>query len=177
VTQYAFVNDSGVTELRGTLVPDPAGLTGSFLTGEVALTNADIIALGNQVAKTVVAAPAAGSYLNFVHGIVTVDATAVAYGNIDAQGTLGFGFTSNAASGVLDASGIGGLLGGDGEVAVATFPPFTTGAALVNYGDASQVEALPLVLRCWNDNAGPYNGGDAANSGRAKVWYTVETLP
>jgi hypothetical protein len=26
VTQYAFVNDSGVTELRGTLVPDPASI-------------------------------------------------------------------------------------------------------------------------------------------------------
>lgn len=140
---------------------------GSVLTVSKPLTNADIIALGTEVPFTILAAPGAGKFYAMQYGIVAVDASAVAYGNVNASAGIAI-----SASGAL----LGGansyipvLLGDDGVAAWMPFFPVQTVGE--NTGDQS------LTLLVGNFGAGAFIGGDPANSGYVKVWYTLEDLP
>lgn len=151
-----------------------------MLTADVPLTNAEIIALGTQVPFELVATPGLGSYLNFISGIIVIDASAVAYGGINAAGSWTITLDTAVSCAIDVTSGIlPGLLGGDDEAAVSWLIPnmvTSVGQVVSSYADRSQVEDKPLSLTAWNNNAGAYSGGDAANWGRVKVWYTIESL-
>jgi len=154
-----------------------------FLTATVPITNAEIIALGggggSGVYFDVVAAPGPGKYLRFESAEVKIDASATAYGNIDATAFMDFethGATGVSVSPQMDDANLTGLFGGDGEAAVASFSVLAPSGG-VSYLDASQVEDMPLALFVFNATVGVFTGGDELNSGSITVWYTIETLP
>ena len=155
-----------------------------FLTAEVALTDAQIKALGTEGpgAVEIVEAPGAGEWIHFVRGIITIDAATNAYGNLNASVSLYLAWdpTGTLASMGLDQSGLTGLFGGDTEEALAVLLPTVAIDAgnlpVPAYQDRSQVENLPLVLVAFNNGAGAFTGGNAANSGTVKVWYTIESF-
>ena len=152
-----------------------------FLTAEVTLTDAQIKALGagggSGVYTDIVAAPGTGKGLVFQAGFVVVDAAAGAYGNINAAAYMDFELNGGSSvSPQMPHDNLVGLLGGDAELACATFPTWAP-AGEVSYFDASQIENLPLSLFTYNASAGAFDGGNAANSARIKVWYTIEDLP
>jgi hypothetical protein len=178
----AASHTSGATLTR--YYPDAPGgaLASPLLVAEVTLTDDDIKALGTQVGFELVATPGPGKFFAFISGLIVIDASAVAYGNIDVGASLAFGNGSlDLSVPITAAGGLAALLGDDGETALVMLPPAVAAAAgggvMGTYLDASQAEDKPLVLAAWNNNAGPFDGGDPANSGRAKVWYTVEDLP
>lgn len=146
----------------------PSGGGGSVLTATVPLTNADIIALGSEAPFEILAAPDQGSFYSIQFGLVAIDASAVPYGNIDASASMTIGASGARLSGGNNVQ-FGVLLGGDGVAAWMPFVPVQTVGE--NDGDQS------LILSVYNNGQGPFIGGDAANSGYVKVWYTLETLP
>lgn len=147
------------------------GGSGSLLTAEIPLTNDDIKALGNGegTSMVVVSAPAADKFLVLIAALVVIDASANPYGNIDGPNLF-------VSAGGLQTDGVGlsqitALLGGDGVPAWVYLYP-----ALPNntYGEAAGDQSI--VLNGFN-SGGPFTGGDPANSGRVKVWYSLEDLP
>lgn len=186
----AFIdqNNEGriVGEINFTDSGNQPGGGSSFLTAEVALTNAEIKAFGTSSnVVDVVAAPGLGQFVLLHRGLVIVDAVAGVYTNVGNTAATFFGFKYNGGSAasvsVTNAAGaITEFLGGDGEISILAFTP-SAQANVSNFQqgqvyDASEVENLPLCVYGPNAAAGPYTGGNAANSGRAKVWYTIETL-
>jgi len=169
LTTYAFIDESGETRLRGTIDPAPSG-TPQFLTATVQLTNADIIALGTEASFEIVAAPAAGTFFNVVYGLLVVDASAAPYGNIDTGAGMAMQASGASSEFTTDPGIIAALLGGDGVPAWIHFP-----ATPQTYGEAAGDQNL--ILATFNNGQGAFTGGDAANSGYVKAWYTVEDLP
>lgn len=156
-----------------------------FLTAEIPLTNAQIITFGGGgglgVSLEIVPAPVTlGEALIFQAGFVAIDASTAAYSGVDPTAVMEFEISGRSASLPMDSATLTALLGGDGEAACASFPQsvsISAGPALVvTYLDKSQIANLPLTLYVYNAMAGPFGGGDVANSGRVKVWYSVETL-
>src|SRR5205814_10100751 len=135
-------------------------------------------------AAAVLAAPGLGKAVIFAHGIITINATAGVYTNIGGTAATFFDFEyhgSSSASGPLgnSAGQVTELLGGDAEVTIAIFTPLGSVVSSIPQAvvyDASELANLPLSVYGINAAAGAFTGGNAANTGRAKVWYSVETL-
>lgn len=157
----------------------------SFLTATATLTNAQIKALAHPTPVQIVAAPGVGSVIRLVEAFMTVDAVAAKYTNIAATATLTLGYIggSDVSTPVRQSvsQGLGVLLGLDVEVTFITIPPIiglsvADGATSLPF-DASEGENLPLGISIFNPVNLDLTGGNAANTARILVWYTVETLP
>lgn len=165
----------------GTYTPAVAG--GGPLTAEVPLTNAEIIAFGATTGVVIVAAPAMGTFVNFIYGVVTIDASAGAYtaaGGDYANGEVGFFWDASANASVLSTGPVlGDLFGSFGSGAVVVLPAQpggSIGAAGGSSREFSELSGKALHVNGSNALNAPFGGGDAANWGRAKVWYTLEPL-
>ncbi len=155
-----------------------------LLRATVTLTNAQIKA-AQTTYVTVVAAPGAGKYLLLHRAVAVIDATAGAYTNIDVTDgqngiTIAYGDWDQEASTFVTMSGTA-------EKFVLPFSPFTvapTAGVLANappyptysdrYSPQSDIVNKPLKLVVWNNMAGDYTGGNVANTGVVRVYYTIE---
>lgn len=164
---------SGVVELGG------------FGMADTTLTNAQIKGLGSATTVTVVSAPGAGKVIIPWGGFITIDATAGAYTGVNASASISLAYNggSDASTPVAQAIGasLGVLLGANAEVTFAAFTTRTSveaggGATGSTVYDASEGENLPLGVTGWNGGDGDFTGGNAANTGRVKILYTIEDL-
>jgi len=116
-------------------------------------------------------APGVGFFLNYLGGFITISAADHPYTGVG-NGTLAVSYSDQSSASVSLTEGeIPYLFGGDGEKAMSQLPTYQG----PNYLDASQCENLALVLEA--AALGVLGGGHVDNSGRVKVFYTIETLP
>lgn len=143
------------------------------VTDWIDLDDNNIKALGVGTQVELVPTPGMGKFLNFGYAVITVDAGAHPY-TVDNGAYIQIETSTGVSTALLGgASGVlVYLLGGDGEEAIAWFIPNSA-----TYLDRSQAEDKALSLGGFNNGAGPFADGNAANTGRIKVWYTVEDLP
>lgn len=162
-----------------TLSGDEADLGVSLRVTEAALTNAQIKALGAGTVVNIVAAPGAGKVVVPFLAFLTIDATAAAYTGVNAGATINLKYNGggSASAPLLEsATQVSVALGADDEVTWATFGPRSGANGEAAVYDASEGENLPLGLAGWNGGDGAFTGGNAANAGRVKVFYTIEDL-
>lgn len=125
---------------------------------DVTLTNANMVAL-RATPISLVAAPGAGKYLQFIKAELFFDYTA-AYG--ETTDDLGVKYTNGTGAQVsqtLDATGF----------LTATADAYATIAA----ASCPMTANAPLVLHNLGD--GEYTGGNASNVVKVRTWYRVIT--
>lgn len=179
-------------ELEGTVTDEGGGVAGyspgtaqALLSDTTTLTNAQIKALPTTAIE-LIAAPGAGFMLVPISAVARLTWVAD-YTNIDAGCQLAVTQESGAATNpvfltILEENpdiGVSGLLA-LGDSSFAIFGPRMWGAAAAsNFVHASggwntfSVENLPLYLRATNGVSGAFTGGDAGNSLKVTVIYTV----
>lgn len=143
----------------------------------VALTNAQIKALGAGTPVTIVAAPGAGKVIVLQRAMVWVNAS-VPYTTSGVSSSIVFAIGSTSVSNPMTGEDgtlytlFGGEAGGSAFATCVGRAWATSGYAFF----ATDVENGALVLTGTNNSEGAFTDGNAANSGLVKVWYTIEDV-
>jgi hypothetical protein len=138
-----------------------SGIAGSVQYAEVALTNAEMLAL-RATPKTLVAAPGAGKVLEFISAVILFDYTGAYTETADNMAVKYTDGSGAIVSETIEATGF----------VDATADTMTTAIAKADVIVAkSGSENKALVLH--NTGDGEYGGGNAANAIRVKVAYRL----
>lgn len=150
-----YVNKGSVTSALFAKLDDEAEL----VTTTVAITNAEMLAL-RATPKTLVAAPGAGYFLEFISAVMLFDYTGAYTETADNMAVkLGDG-SGTAVSETIEATG---FVDSTADIMIPVKP--ATSAAITK----ANGENKALVLH--NTGDGEYGGGNAANVMRVKVSY------
>jgi hypothetical protein len=129
---------------------------------DTVLTNAQVLAL-RATPRTLVAAPGAGRYLDFLGAIIVANTTAGAY-------------TETADNLAIRQTGASGIIVSDTIEATGV----VDAAAVKMTSARPKVDAIGTVLNAalvlHNTGDGEYGGGNAANTIRIRTFYTVQSL-
>jgi hypothetical protein len=154
----------------------------------VTLTNAQIKALPTT-GITLVAAPSAGSRIKVLGATLVARFTAGAYTNVNVttaslpiQASSGAWLVSpilnDSGSSQADLTGFFGAFNIVADLAVPSFFPNGTGGwtqyALTT--TVANVDGLAVQLKMDNNGSGNLTGGNAANTLKVTLYYSVETL-
>lgn len=137
----------------------PSGVDGTVMWAEVALTNAEMLAL-RATPKTLVAAPGAGYMLEFVAAQLFFDYTAAYTETAD---NMAIRYTDGSGSIVSQAIEATGFVDATADTMTNALPKID------NIIAKSAGENKALVLH--NTGDGEYGGGNAANVVRVKIAY------
>lgn len=140
---------------------------------DVTLTNAQIKAIPSTPFQIVPAA-GAGKIVCFEDSRLLLDATAGAYTGIGTTSQLSFHVSTWRQSNSFDEVDQGAFIDAS-KIHLLRIPPPTSnlGGGGVWYGDLPDVVNQPLVLKWNNDGTVDLSGGNAANSLKITLFYTV----
>lgn len=170
-----------------TPLPWSVDVTSPFLASSVYLSNAQIKALPTTPIIAV-PAPGAGYGLVFLLAYLTLNRTAGAYTNIDADAFIIVAFSeadaissylANDATTTPVLSAVTDLLSTN-ATSYVTFSPYTqvVGPDASDWGNTGYTFPTPqlntaLILSCVNGGSGNFTGGNAANFGVLTTYYAV----
>lgn len=169
--------------------------TGGFCKATTTLTNAQIKALAHPTPITLVAAPSAGSRIKLISASLSGNFSAGAYTNINATYAavaiyyLG-DFTQWAANGIVDdatytAANRFSNFFGSTSPGVVDVGPYVDTPSDGNAGDLwtlpnvqlkASMNGIALAILMDNNGSSDLTGGNAANTLKVTLYYSVETL-
>lgn len=143
----------------------------------VTLSDSDILSLPTT-AFPIIPAPGAGKFIRIINALFKVDTTGGAYTNVGAGQNCLINLEYNNA---FDASNysLGNGVVDNGAVSVSLVEPVTYVNGTINENARTSpavLENQPIVLTGFN-SLGNFTGGNAANTFKVVVNYSIENMP
>lgn len=175
-TLNLVIEDTAGIVTTASLKQTDSSSSGLIKSASITLNNDQIISLPTKPVQ-LIASPGAGKMLKFFSARMFLDATAGAYSGFDQNCEIDIAIAALNTSQYVEADN--GAFADDTAVHVLDYydgARNVTKFASVWYGDVGDLADQGMFLRTFNQTLN-FDGGNAANTLKIIVWYTVLTVP